>query len=56
MTQATALTAAKRSHFPLPVTSKGGTLKGEEGAGGGGDRGDAPEGRERGRSGEKERG
>lgn len=50
MTQATALTAAKRSYFSLPVTSKGRTLKREGGKGG-----DVPEGGERGRSGGKER-
>lgn len=31
MTQAAVLTAAKQSHFPLPVTYKGRTLKREEG-------------------------
>lgn len=50
LTQATALTAAKRSYFPLSVTSKGRTLKRE-----GGKEGAALEAGQPGPSGEKER-
>lgn len=48
MTQAAALTAAKRSHSPLPVTSKGRT------AGRGKEKGRPPRRREGGRAGNGE--